>query len=1129
MDSRRGEAKHDMYPQTCHWILEHETYRSWTNQDHGLLWVKGKPGSGKSTIMSFLYSKLRSETTQEVLILEFFFHGRGSTLQKTPIGMLRTLLHQAIRESPVVRPATRDIFKKKEMHGISGIDWHWQLHELEDMVRQVILEISKSRDILIFIDALDEAGAGAESVLQFLHKMNDEIEEAKSKAKICVACRHYPILTSSIPGLEVVVEDNNGKDIAHYVHSKISSESSAADVSSDIEAWQEIEAEIASKASGLFQWARLVTGLVVEQHREGISWREIRHSLQKVPEGLHAVYRHILDSVVKPIYRKRTQLLMQWVCFAMQPLTLAELRYAMICDNISPSQAAFEESEDFVENDERMKKLITSLSGGLVEVIYFHEEHEVELENIQFIHQSINDFIRSGGIATGLTTSTGSSLDLTGTDSSFLGQSHDRLCRSCVNYLAVANNNDQGSDMTERPFAEYALHYWFKHAGEAEANGVLQTDLVKKFVTFSALWTNWRPVLSSRRRPIPGGLLHVASCSNLQSVVHHLLNNGADVNKQDNRGYTALQYSAMYGHDKMTDTLLDANAKDKYGKSALILAAEHGNLGIIKLLLSRGATINETYNDDEESVLQVASGGGHLSLVRYLLESGADVNAKSGYYCTALQAAARSHHKTSRAIVQFLLDNGAEVNITGGAYGSALLAAASQIISMNKNSIFDLLLRNGADVKAEGPQGNIMHIAAYYGNTSIVKLYLRDGGDVNFNIGEHGSALQAASSSGQTRMMQLLLDAGADVNAYGGTHGSPIQAAAISNNLDLVEMLLDNGADVNAQGGKYGSALQAAAYFLEKHSVFLPGGENYFNAQEKKNMSARKAAWHNICIQIVKLLLDRGANINAMGGAFGNALQIASSRGNKEIAELLLDRGADINAQGGEHGFALHAASFGGNKDIVELLLDRGVDINAQGGEHGFALYAASFGGNKDIVELLLDRGADINAQGGEHGFALHAASVGGNKEIVELLLDRGVDINAQGGIFGFALHAASAGGNKEIVELLLNRGVDINTQEGEHGSALQAASFFTQTVIIRLLLDKGADISARGGKYRSALAAAKSGFYSRERKETVDLLLSKGALWDPDWVDYDTWLLTASDTKSALSEPESDIIIPIE
>jgi ankyrin repeat protein len=69
-------------------------------------------------------------------------------------------------------------------------------------------------------------------------------------------------------------------------------------------------------------------------------------------------------------------------------------------------------------------------------------------------------------------------------------------------------------------------------------------------------------------------------------------------------------------------------------------------------------------------------------------------------------------------------------------------------------------------------------------------------------------------------------------------------------------------------------------------------------------------------------------------------------------------KGADVNAQGGDYGNALQAASVGGHKEIVELLLLKGADVNAQEGYYGNALQAASAKGHKEIVELLIHPGS---------------------------------------------------------------------------------------------------------------------------------------------------------------------------
>ncbi|EXK77499.1 hypothetical protein FOQG_17796 [Fusarium oxysporum f. sp. raphani 54005] len=254
--------------------------------------------------------------------------------------------------------------------------------------------------------------------------------------------------------------------------------------------------------------------------------------------------------------------------------------------------------------------------------------------------------------------------------------------------------------------------------------------------------------------------------------------------------------------------------------------------------------------------------------------------------------------------------------------------------------------------------------------------------------------------------------------------------------------------------------------------------------------NALQAASYGGHLQIVQILLHKGADVNVQGGRYGNALQAASSEGHLEIVQTLLDKGANVNAQRGEYGNALQAASYGGYLQIVQLLLDKGADISARGGEYGNALPAASYGGHLEIVQILLHKGANVNVQGGRYGNALHAASFRGHPEIVRILLDKRADANAEGDEYGNALHAASSEGHLEIVQLLLDKGADISARGGEYGNALQAASHNGNLEVVQLLLDKGADINTQGGRYGNALHAASY----EGHLQIVQTLLDKGA-----------------------------------
>ncbi|EDU41188.1 vegetative incompatibility protein HET-E-1 [Pyrenophora tritici-repentis Pt-1C-BFP] len=375
------------------------------------------------------------------------------------------------------------------------------------------------------------------------------------------------------------------------------------------------------------------------------------------------------------------------------------------------------------------------------------------------------------------------------------------------------------------------------------------------------------------------------------------------------------------------------------------------------------------------------------------------------------------------------------------------------------STVTRLLLDKGAEVNAQGGgYGNALQAASAGGYEQVVKTLLNAGAEVNAQGGRHGNALQAASAEGHKQVVKTLLDKGAEVNAQGGHYGNALQAASRKDHEQVVKTLLDQGAEVNAQGGYYGNALQAAS-----------------------------ARGHK---QVVKTLLDKGAEVNAQGGHYGNALQAASRKDHEQVVKTLLDQGAEVNAQGGEYGNALYAASWRGHEQVVKTLLDAGAKVNAQGGEYGNALYAASWGGHEQVVKMLLNKGAEVDGQGRYYGNALQAASHRGHEQIVQMLLNAGAEVNAQGGGYGNALQAASAEGHEQVVKMLLDAGAEVNAQGGQYGNALQAALAEGHEQVVKMLLDAGAEVNAQGGQYGNALQAALAGGY----EQVVKTLLDAGA-----------------------------------
>lgn len=102
-------------PTTCSWLLEHEIYSFWLTKPPNLLRIKGKPGSGKSTLMRFAVEdkSCARSTSKKPIVTRYFFHARGTELQKTSSGLYRSLLHQLLLQIPSLRSGFRRVFREK--------------------------------------------------------------------------------------------------------------------------------------------------------------------------------------------------------------------------------------------------------------------------------------------------------------------------------------------------------------------------------------------------------------------------------------------------------------------------------------------------------------------------------------------------------------------------------------------------------------------------------------------------------------------------------------------------------------------------------------------------------------------------------------------------------------------------------------------------------------------------------------------------------------------------------------------------------------------------------------------------------------------------------------------------------
>jgi hypothetical protein len=142
---------------------------------------------------------------------------------------------------------------------------------------------------------------------------------------------------------------------------------------------------------------------------------------------------------------------------------------------------------------------------------------------------------------------------------------------------------------------------------------------------------------------------------------------------------------------------------------------------------------------------------------------------------------------------------------------------------------------------------------------------------------------------------------------------------------------------------------------------------------------------------------DRPGEENPGTYSLPQPLYYVSTEGLENATCALLSDGADTNAQGGHYGNALQAACKGGHAKVVSTLLKNSADVNTQGRHYGNALQNACRRGHDKVVSILLEKGANIDAQVGVYGNALQAACIGGYEKTVAVLLVKGADANSIG------------------------------------------------------------------------------------------------------------------------------------
>jgi uncharacterized protein len=290
--------------------------------------------------------------------------------------------------------------------------------------------------------------------------------------------------------------------------------------------------------------------------------------------------------------------------------------------------------------------------------------------------------------------------------------------------------------------------------------------------------------------------------------------------------------------------------------------------------------------------------------------------------------------------------------------------------------------------------------------------------------GEDGDteALVHAAMNGRLEQVQALLDKGVDVNAKGIMDETPLMKAAWGGHLKVAKLLVEKGADVNAETKHGQTALKSALSnaWMNREQVDVA---RFLQEQGAKSTTLAVAAFVGDK-EAVERFLAEGSSLNQKATVNEpSPLFAAAMGGQPEVLTLLLDKGAEIDAKNRQGQTPLMAAAAANQVAVAKVLLDRGAHVNAEDAFQRSPLnHAVWLRGHVEVARLLLERGADIKQRDDPVVMLMHA-SQSGHVEIVKLLVEKGADVNAKDGNGNTAMSLARGPHIEEIEKILKAHG----------------------------------------------------------------------------------------------------------
>ncbi|KAH9166814.1 hypothetical protein EDB89DRAFT_1815089, partial [Lactarius sanguifluus] len=575
---------------TATWFFRGSIFMEWKSKvTTSLLWVHGKPGSGKSILCSAVIQDIMALWEAGLVSMAYFYFDFKDTDKQNLHNLLPSLLTQLSTRSDSCCDVLSRIYIAHD-DGARKPSTNTLVACLKEM-----LALPGQGPIYIILDALDECPNTSgipPARRQVLDLIKDLVGLQLANLHICITSRPENDIRSTLEPLTfhpVSIHEQSGqkKDIEDYIRSVVYAGSDTA-----MRRWRDKDKELVietltDKADGMFRW--VFCQLEVLQH---CFPQSIRRTLNELPRSLDETYERVLKEIGMA-NRDHAHRLLQCLTAAARPLRVEELAEILALDFDEAEGAIPKLKEDWRWED-RQRAVLSTCSSLITQV------NDGDSQVVQFSHFSVKEFLTSDRLAT----SKG--------DASYFHiipeHAHTTLAQACLGTLLQLDGIADDNPVEDRfPLAGYASRHWVEHAQFGKVSSRIEDGM---------------------RRLFDSAKPHFAAWLELHNIDDRW---GQFGDRPKDRG-SPLYYASLCGHFKVAELLYRHGAAvdvtdDFYNLTPLYAASRDGSIDVTRWLLDHDADPN-WQRDDHWTPIHAATRNGDLEVVRLLLERGANAEAK---------------------------------------------------------------------------------------------------------------------------------------------------------------------------------------------------------------------------------------------------------------------------------------------------------------------------------------------------------------------------------------------------------------------------------------------------------------------------------------------------------------------